>query len=213
MIDRVDEFVIYDDMQYTKRDWRNRNKIKTADGAAWLTIPVAVKGSFNQTIHETRISDKNWTVRHWKTISRCYAKAPFFHQHAEFLESLYLECDDIFLSAVNFRFIKAIGALLGIKTKFSYSKDYMPTGNKTERLMDICLKAGASEYISGPSAKAYIDPDMFAAAGVNLSYMDYSKYPEYPQLFPPFEHAVSIIDLIFNIGARKAADYIRGIGN
>lgn len=210
LIRSVDEFILYDDMQYTRRDWRNRNKIKTPQGLIWLTIPVAVKGQYFQTIRETQINDPEWAERHWKTLSHCYAKAPYFKQYAHIFEELYLNCRETLISQVNYRFIDAINKLLCIETKLSWSWDYGVIDGKTERLVDLCKKAGATAYLSGPSARDYIVPGLFADEGIELSYMDYSGYPEYPQLYPPFDHGVSVLDLIFNTG-EHAVQYMKEI--
>jgi WbqC-like protein family len=212
LIDRVDEFVLYDDRQYTRRDWRNRNRIKTPQGLAWLTIPVEVKGKYTQPICETRISDPRWADRHWKTLVHNYAGAPHFDDHRELVEDLYLGSTETMLSLVNRRFLAAICGVLGIETPLSWSMDYEAEGDKTERLVSICKRAGADAYLSGPSAKAYLDEQQFADAGIALSYMDYGGYPEYPQPHPPFEHAVSIVDLLFCTGP-DARSYIKAASN
>jgi len=200
MINLVDEFILFDDMQYTKRDWRNRNRIKTANGARWLTIPVEVKGKYFQKIKDTVVSDAAWNRKHWNSIVHSYSRSKYFGEYRERFEELYLGCTEKYLSRINHRFLAAICKLLGITTKITWSMDYRLAEGKTERLIDLCKQAGADEYISGPSAKGYIDEDMFEKEGIRLSYIDYSGYSEYAQLFPPFEHAVSIIDLIFNEG-------------
>ncbi len=201
MIRRVDEFILFDDMQYTRRDWRNRNLIKTRDGLQWLTIPVEVKGKYDQKIKDTRVSNRNWPREHWKTITHNYASAPYYKTHKEIFEKAYAECgDDEFLSSINFKFIKIICGLLGIETKISWSMDYRMVEGKTERLVGLCESAGADHYLSGPAAKDYISADLFRGAGIELQYMDYSGYPEYRQLHGPFEHGVTILDLIFNEG-------------
>jgi WbqC-like protein family len=200
LINLVDEFILYDDRQYTRRDWRNRNRIKTAQGTQWLTIPVEAKGRYEQRIDETRISDPDWAERHWKTLVHSYAAAPYFDDNRELLESLYRAADDSRLSAVNRLFLEAIGGMLGIRTQLSWSTDYEAQGTKTERLVSLCRAAGAAAYLSGPSARDYMDASLFEAAGIALDYMDYSAYPEYPQLHPPFDHAVTVLDLIFNTG-------------
>ena len=123
-------------------------------------------------------------------------------------EQLYLGCNEKFLSRINFRFISAICKVLGTKTKLSWSTDYNSTDGKTARLVNLCKQAGATDYLSGPSAKAYLDENLFQAEGITLRYMDYSSYPEYKQLAPPFEHRVSIIDLIFNMGS-EAPKYMK----
>lgn len=200
LINMVDEFILYDDVQYTRRDWRNRNKIKTVNGLHWLSIPVKVNGNYFQKIKDTVVSDPNWNREHWKTISHHYARAKWFSEYRDMFETLYLGSGETRLSEINHRFLTAICDLWGIKTRISWSMDYQLVDGKTERLVDLCKQTGATEYISGPAAKAYIDEDLFAQEGITLRWMDYSGYPEYEQLFRPFEHKVSVIDLIFNKG-------------
>lgn len=207
LINRVDEFILYDDVQYTKRDWRNRNVIQTPAGLSWLTIPVSVSGRFHQTIQDVEACDCDWRRRHWAALSHNYAKARWFGDYRETFERLYLGSDERRLSRINHAFIVGVCRILGIKTKISWSSDYPATGKKTERLVQICVKADADGYVSGPSGKNYIQPELFRDAGVNLSYVDYDGYPEYPQLSAPFEHHVTILDLIFNVGP-QAADYM-----
>jgi hypothetical protein len=210
IIASVDEFILYDDMQYTRRDWRNRNQIKTQKGLQWLTIPVQIKGKYFQTIRETVISDPSWTNSHWRTLQQHYRKAPYFRMFHDVLEELYCGCRETCLSFINYRFIKSLCELLHIPTKLTWSWDYGITPGKTERLVDLCRKAKATEYLSGPGAKGYIQPELFAQAGIKLTFMDYSEYPEYPQLYPPFEHAVSILDLLFNTGL-EARKYMKSV--
>jgi len=209
MISMADEFILYDDMQYTRRDWRNRNKIKTPHGLLWLTIPVQVKGKFFQTIKDTLVVDTSWAARHWHTIRSNYTKATCFEAYREIFEELYLGSDSLGLSEINYRFLSRICGILGIRTKLSLSSDYKLIEGKTERLVDLCQQAGATEYLSGPTAKNYINPKLFERAGIKLTWMDYSGYPEYPQLYPPFEHAVSIIDLLMNVGP-EAPTFMKG---
>jgi WbqC-like protein family len=200
LINLVDEFILYDDRQYTRRDWRNRNRIKTPQGTQWLTIPVEVKGRYEQRIDETRISDPDWAELHWKTLMHNYAAAPFFDDYRDRLEGLYRRADDPLLSAVNRLFLDELSAILGIETRLAWSTDYAAEGAKTERLVSLCRAAGATHYLSGPSAREYMDEGLFSEAGIELEYMDYAGYPEYPQLHPPFDHAVTILDLILNTG-------------
>ena len=200
IVNLVDEFVIYDSVQYTRRDWRNRNRIKTREGLRWLTIPVEAKGNYRQRLSETKVSDPRWAHRHWRTLSHNYARAPFFQEYRAWLEELYLASEEVLLSAVNERFIRSICGLLGIRTRISRSPDEESGGDRTERLVQLCRAVGASQYVSGPTARSYLDESRFARAGIAVTYMDYSGYPEYPQLFPPFHHEVSILDLILNAG-------------
>ncbi len=208
IINSAECFILFDDMQYTRRDWRNRNKIKTPRGTAWLTIPVDAKGKYRQRIRETVISDPSWNVKHWKSILHSYSKAKHFASYRYYFEDLLLGCEEKLLSKVNYRFLKGICELLGIRTRLTWSMEYHLEGERTERLISLCKQAGATEYISGPSARGYLDEELFAQEGLKLTYMDYSDYPEYTQLHPPFEHAVSIIDLIFNEG-NNATRYMK----
>jgi hypothetical protein len=211
VINSVDEFVLFDDMQYTRRDWRNRNRIKTPGGTIWLTIPVRVKGKYLQRIDETEISEPDWNQTHLKTLLTHYARARFLPQHRSWLEELYQGAGFALLSQVNHHFIRSICQLLGIKTRITWSTDYQPAEGKTERLVSLCRQAGASSYLSGPAARDYIDPTLFQAAGIELTFMDYSGYPEYEQLHPPFDHAVSILDLILSQGP-DAPRYMKTFG-
>jgi hypothetical protein len=200
LINRVDEFVLFDTAQYTRRDWRNRNRIKTAAGLRWLTIPVLAKGRYLQSVESTEIVDPSWGEHHWMTLSHEYACAPFFRAYRTQFEDLYLGHKERLLSRVNFRFLTAICSMLGIRTRFSWSSDYPEIEGKSERLLHWCKLLNATEYLTGPAAKNYIDENLFTDAGITVTYMDYSGYPEYHQLHPPFEHTVSILDLIFNEG-------------
>ena len=202
LINLVDEFVIYDDVQYTKNDWRNRNKIKTPKGLLWLSIPVETSGRLTNTrlIRETKIVQKNWNKKHWNSILLNYSKAGYFPDYKDIFEELYLNCNSEYLSEINFSLLKGINSLLGIKTRLSQSNEYDLSGGQTERLLSICKKLNADEYISGPAARNYIKESFFEQENIKLTWMDYSGYPEYNQMYPPFEHSVSIIDLIFNEG-------------
>jgi len=199
IIGSVDEFVLYDDMQYTKNDWRNRNKIKTQNGLQWLTIPVKQE-SLSQKINETMITQPNWHIQHWKSIAQNYAKAPHFKAYKEQFESLYAHATQTHISEINRYFIDAINAMLGIKTVIRDSREFVLADGKSERLLALCQELGATTYLSGPAASDYLDESIFKEAGIQVEWMDYGGYKEYHQLFPPFEHGVSVIDLIFNEG-------------
>jgi hypothetical protein len=209
LIRSVDEFILFDDVQFTRRDWRSRNRIKTPQGPCWLSIPVDVKGKYLQTIKDTRVSDPAWKDKHWKTIQFHYARAPFYLQYRERLEELFLGADSLFLSQINRRLIGGLCELLGITTRLSWSMDYRLDAGRTERLVSLCTQAGATEYLSGPSARDYIEPRLFEEAGVSLKFIDYAGYPEYPQLYPPFDHHVSVLDLIFAVGPDAISFMVR----
>jgi hypothetical protein len=208
LINDADLLIFYDDVQYTKNDWRNRNKVKTPRGTEWLTIPVGM--GEDRLICEVELPKDNWVVKHLKTIQQNYAKAPFFKHYFEIIESFFLGKKWTYLSELNQSLIIKISKeLLGIKTEFSDSRIYHPSGKKLDRLIDLLMKTGAGTYISGPSARDYIDEKLFRDNGIGLIFKDYSGYPEYKQLFPPFDHYVSIIDLVFNVGP-DAPYYIWG---
>ena len=210
LIRAVDEFILLDDVQFTKRDWRSRNQIKTKDGLLWLSIPVQTKGRYRQSIMETTISDQTWSHRHWQTIRSAYARAPYFESYAPQLASLYEAPISDKLSQVNYSLLTTMCGAFGITTSISWSSDYLAGEGRNERLIDLCVKAGATEYLSGPTAREYLDERAFAAAGVAVQFADYSGYPMYSQPYPPFEHAVSALDLLFCTGPH-ALEYMKDV--
>ena len=199
IIGSVDAFILYDDMQYTKNDWRNRNKIKTQNGLQWLSIPVRQE-SLHQKINETKITDAKWNVNHYRSISQSYAKAPQFKAQKEWLEALYMSATSEYISEINRHFIDAINQKLGIATKIYDSREFVLVEGKSERLLALCQELGATTYLSGPAARDYLDESIFKDAGIGVEWMSYGGYQEYHQLFPPFEHGVSVIDMILNEG-------------
>jgi len=208
LISSVDEFILLDEVQYTRRDWRNRNKIKTPQGTKWLTIPVQSKGRYHQRIDETLVSEPGWAADHARTIRHAYAGAPAFDAYWPRLERVYEGIESERLSDVNRAFIAEICDALEIETKLSWSTDYEARGTKTDRLLSLCEQSGAATYVSGPAARDYFDHDAFSRAGIEVEWFEYPDYPEYEQIHPPFEHRVSVLDLILNTGER-APDYMR----
>ncbi len=205
MIAAVDEFILYDDVQFTKNDWRNRNQIKTPQGVQWLTVPVGQ--DIRRRVRDVTLDDR-WQIKHWKSLESNYRAAPFFDEIATWLRPLYLEKSYTHLTQLNRHFMEAICDFLGIRTIIKNSWDYQLLGGKTERLVDLCLQARGTEYISGPAAKNYLDEVQFADRGIELTWFDYSGYPEYPQLWGDFTHSVTILDLLFNCG-EDAHRYMR----
>jgi len=204
LIASADEFIIYDDMQYTRRDWRNRNQIKTPQGIQWLTVPVQVKGKYDQKIRETLIDGSDWPISHWKTLEQNYRRAPYFDEISLWLKPLYLANSYIHVSQLNRCLIEEVCHYLGIKTIISNSWDFDLIDGKTERLADLCKQAGGTEYVSGPSAKHYVEEGIFVDMNIKLTWFDYAGYPEYPQLWGEFSHGVTILDLLFNCGKNSA---------
>lgn len=208
LLNSVHEFILLDDAQYTRRDWRNRNMIKTPQGLVWLTIPVRVKGRSRQRVDETVVADPAWASRHWETLRHSYRRAPWFESLQPTFESLYLGLRETRLSGINRIFLETVCELLGIGTKISTSTDYDPRGRSTERLVELCLQAGATSYLTVPNTRGYLEERQFERAGIAVDRIDYDGYPEYPQLHGGFEHRVSVLDLIFNTGP-SATRYLK----
>jgi WbqC-like protein len=209
-IRRADLFVFYDDVQYDKRGWRNRNQIKALHGKQWLTIPVYSRGAQTQNIPINKIRvvwDSPWNETHFKAIFHSYCKAPYFDRYLPLLETFYRRHDE-FLTDFTIDFTVALARELGIdQTRFIRSSEIAGiNGQKTDRLIQILQAVGATHYISGPSASDYMEKEKFDAAGITFEYMEYD-YPEYPQLYPPFDPHVSILDLLFMTGP-EAFSYI-----
>jgi hypothetical protein len=208
LIHDVDLFVFYDDVQYTKNDWRNRNKIKTPNGPMWLTIPTGT--ALDRLVCDVRLNDAHWAQKHWKSLQQFYSAAPYFKRYQAFFEQVYLGTRWDNLSELNQYLIKAIARdHLGIRTRFADSRAYPTPGRKLDRLIELLAQLDAKTYVSGPAAKSYIDAERFEQAGIELVYKSYEGYPQYAQRYPPFEHSVSIVDLLFNTGP-EAASYIWG---
>lgn len=212
---RADLFIFYDDVQYDKHGWRNRNRIKTANGSIWLTIPVHGRGAplTGLPIHQVEMDNRqNWAAKHWKSLTQAYSKAPYFRDYAPILEPFYTNPPEK-LPDLTIPLTITLARALGIAhTQFARSSQLATAATsklvKTQRLVSLLQQVGATHYLSGPSARDYIEPGLFAAAGIALEYIAYN-YPEYPQLYPPFDPQVSILDLLFNTGARSA-EYIWG---
>jgi hypothetical protein len=206
IIAAVDTFVVYDCVQYTKRDWRNRNRIKAAGGPHWLTVPVHCAARDTR-IDQVSVLDQEILRRHWLTIERCYRRADGFDDLHERVHPLFDRPAPESLSELNVSLIKGFCDILGIDTPIVDSSAFSLTGDRNVRLVEICRQAGATTYLSGPAARDYIDEEVFGDAGVHVEWMDYGGYPEYEQPFPPFDHHVSIVDLVLCTGDR-APDFM-----
>ncbi len=201
LIAAADEFILLDDVQYTRRDWRNRNKIKTPSGAEWLTIPVEVSGKYHQLIRDVVVSDASWAIKHWRMLAQHYGKAPHFRELASVVEGWYGAAAAMpKLTDINEHFLRAVCAVLDIRTPIRRSSEFTLGEGKSERLVALCTQARATAYLSGPAARDYLDPTLFDSAGVTVEWMSYDGYEQYRQLYPPFEHGVTVLDLLFNVG-------------
>lgn len=208
IIHDVDFFVFYDDVQFTKNDWRNRNRVKGPNGSQWITIPAG--DDLHRLICEVEIKDRRWQIKHWKTINQLYGKTLYFKDYRPFLEHLYLDQRWDNLSCLNQHAIKTIARdFLGIQTRFLQSSDYPRQGTKQDAVIGLLKALKADVYVSGPAARTYLQPERFEQEEVKLIWKDYAGYPEYSQIHPPFEHAVTILDLLFHTGP-EAPYYIWG---
>lgn len=211
IINEVDLFVFYDDVQFTKNDWRNRNIIKSQGGNTWLSVPTGA--SIDRLVCEVDLKNNHWQKKHWKTICQNYSNARYFGRYRGFFEEVLLDSSWDNLSTLNQYLIQEISSrFLGIKTEFTDSRIFPTSGDKLERLLDLLKILNADVYLSGPTAKSYIDEEAFIEVGIKLEFKSYEGYPEYTQFFPPFNHHVSIIDLLFHTGP-DAPNYIWGWRN
>jgi WbqC-like protein family len=214
IIASVDEFVIFDDVQYTRRDWRNRNKIVLNGSPFWLTIPVNSKGKYHEPIDSIKVADRTWARKHWQTIAQAYRNAPHFAAFAPVLEDLYGQAATLeLLTEINELFLRGLSEFLGLAATLTRS-DAVPrdTESPTGRLVEICRARAATQYVSGPAAKNYIESELFDRAGIALRYANYSGYPVYEQATQTFEHGVSMVDLIMRCG-ENARRHLKSIGN
>jgi WbqC-like protein len=208
LIHDVDVFVFLDDVQFTKNDWRNRNRVKTPAGTQWLTIPVGT--NLHRRVCDVTLDDSRWAARHWKTLGHLYGKAPFFHRYRPLLEHVYLERRWRTLSELNQFVIRSLCRdHLNIQTTFLSSTEVSCRGRREERVIALLKALDAELYISGPRGQAYLDERRFRQEGIELQWKSYAGYPEYPQWHPPFEHAVTILDLLFHTGP-EAPYYVWG---
>ena len=201
VIRSVDTFVLYDEVQYTRRDWRNRNRIKTAQGTTWLTVPVQVKGRFTDPVSSIAVSDDNWSGVHWSSIRHAYSRAKWFEEYSVPFAAYLNASPPAHLSQINRDLLEIAMAALQICTPLKWSHEFpVSHAGRSERLLEICLAAGADVYVSGPAARAYLDVSLFEDNGVAVQWFSYDGYPEYEQCHGEFVHDVSVIDLLFNTG-------------
>lgn len=211
LIGRCDEYVIYDTAQFSKGHWHNRNKIKTPRGIEWLTLPVVTRSKLGQPIEEVEIAEP-WAERHWGTIEMHYRRARYFSEYSALVRSWFERLDgERLLTSVNEFLIREIAQHLGVITEIQRDRHFQSDGRRTERIVSLCQAVGATHYLSGPSARSYIDEEQFRVAGIVLEWMEYGPYPEYEQLHRPFEHSVTVLDVIFNCGVH-ARQMIRSVG-
>lgn len=200
IINSVDHFVFYDCVQYTKNDWRNRNKIKTKEGLKWLTIPIK-QSTLSDRIDNKEISDMSFIKKHLNSLKANYAKTPYFKTYFPLLEEVLLNelSGEMNLSRFNQRLTRLICEILEIKTVLIDSKELTFSGDRNQKLVDICSGLNAGIYLSGTAAQGYIDEALFLENNIVPQWADYD-YEEYTQEWPPFSAYVSILDPLFNVG-------------
>jgi hypothetical protein len=210
-MDRADVFVIYSDVQYTKNDWRNRNRIKTAQGVQWLTVPVLEDGF--PLIKDVLIDNSDsWKTKHLKSIKQNYSRAPYFGEYISDFERIYSRPWKYLLD-LDMELILSIQYALGIKVEFKFSSDLSLEGNRIEKLIDCCIKCGATEFLEGHAGKGYLQGEgeqLFKENGIKLTYQDYN-HPVYPQLYGEFVSHLSVIDLLFNCGKESLCIIRKGV--
>lgn len=210
---KSDVFVIYDDVQYDKEGWRNRNRIKTANGIQWLTVPVHVKLSDMPLIKDVKIDNKeNWRKKHLLSIKHSYSKARFYKEHIGIFEEAY-SMDWEYLVDIDMHFILKLADSLGMVAKKIVRSSGIEAGrggDRIERLINICKAFGADVFYEGASGRSYIDNSAFAVHGIKVEYQDY-KHPVYKQLYGDFVPYLSVVDLLLNHG-KDSLNIIMGNG-
>jgi len=198
LINEADVFIFYDEVQFTRQDWRNRNIIVTKQGEQWLSLPVKHSGKFGQSILDTEIATHNWSRKHWNSLRGTYGKSTGFKKWGRLINNIYTDlADETSLTKVNRKFIKEICKALFIETEFKCSTDILSEPGKTERLVGLCQAVGGTEYISGPAAKDYIDAPLFKKAGIKLKWKIYPDYQPYTQNDGQYRAGVSLLDTLF----------------
>jgi hypothetical protein len=211
LINDADVFVFYDEVQYTTFDWRNRNKICSNNALHWLTISIP-KEAQRLKISEVELKAENWQAEHVKALTNCYRKAPHFAQLEALMQEFWIDKQWTHLSELNHALIKKISGELGITTRFDDSKNYTLHPGRVERMLNLLIQVGATEYITGPSGREYLGPqeELFRENNISITYKSYGDYPRYKQLREPFEHGVSILDMIANLPWAEIPHYIWG---
>lgn len=202
-----DIFVSLDNVQFEKNSFSNRNKIKTANGSAWLSVPIKMVGHMGKTIKEMEIDNHlNWTEKHWKSIYLNYKKAPYFNLYCDFLEDAYKrQWND--LCGLTEYLTKYFLEELGIKTKISKQSDLKNKGKKQELIVELCKELNADTFVFGKLGENYVDTSYFTQNNINVYFQDYI-HPVYNQIWDGFTNNLSIIDLLFNIAKNEALEMI-----
>lgn len=217
LVAACETFVLLDSVQFTRRDWRSRNRIRTPNGEVWLTIPLVQRGNYRAAIDEMIVADPTWARQHWARIEKSYQEAPGSADAGPVLRAAVESVADLeHLSSINIAFLRVICAALAIDTILARDTDLLPRADligmdATDRLVALCRACGAASYLSGPAAQSYIDEGRFRAAGIQVEWADYSGLQPYPQVHGGFEPQVSIVDTLLNLGREGARHALEGI--
>lgn len=207
-----DKFIYVTKVQFNKKSWQNRNRIKTRDGWIWLTVPTLTKGKYEQNICDVKINNNlEWKKKHWRSIVLNYKGAPFFKDYKDFFEDLYTK-EWEYLSELDIHIMNFVLQELDVKTVILYDKDFEFVGNKTDLLVDMCNKTGCDTYLSNRGSEAYVEIESFEKAGIGHRYMEYIGVT-YPQINGSFEPNLSIIDMLFNCGKEMTKDILTNMKN
>lgn len=214
LMNDADVFCFYDEVQYTKNDWRNRNKIMNVNGSFWLTIPIS-KESTKLKISEVKFTDYNWQEKHFKTIEQCYINSPYRDIILDLLYPFFIKNKYTFLSEFNQDLIKTIFNYIGGKTIITNSANYNLKNGRVDRLIDLILQLKGTTYISGPAAKNYLKDceDIFEKNNIKLGYKKYGPYIQYNNNYKNFEHGISILDMLMNVPQSELIYYITSQNN
>ena len=197
-----DTFIVLDNVQFEKNSYTNRNKVKTANGTSWLTVPVNLKGHTSNSIKDIAIENNQpWPKKHWKTIQQNYGKSPYFSLHEEFFTQMYTK-KWVFLHELNSHFLKYVLDILEIDTNIVYLSDTDVTGRKQDLILELCQYFSASEFIFGPLGKDYVEEKKFNESNIQLHFHEYTS-PSYEQLWGDFIPNLSILDMLMNVEPDK----------
>ena len=206
---RSNHFIFLDDVQFQKRSWQQRNKIRVGSDTIWLTVPVLTKGKFEQQIKDVRISaDKDWRSKHLKTIEMAYSKAPYFNSFFPIIERIY-QFPCVFLAELNIFAILEICEFIGLEPKISRSSQISTSGSNSDKILNLCKKEHANSYFTGASGKNYLILEDFNYSGIEVEFQNFFM-PKYQQIgHSDFIPNLSIIDVGFNLARSKILDAIQ----
>jgi hypothetical protein len=201
LIDQVDQFVLLDDAQFVKQSWHQRNRIKSSTGLQWLTVPVIFRGRLGQSLSEVEIREPDFWQKHLRSVEVNYGRAQYFENYFPRLrEILEKHGPGKNLIDLNLALLEWLAGMLSVNTPMVRSSTLQAEGKRSEHLLSLCQRLGATDYLS-PRSSTYLldDLDMFAEAGITVWFQNYT-HPEYEQRFPPFVPQASVLDLLFNKG-------------